>query len=335
LPSLPYRLGREFGWQEPATRQMLLNWRGKPFTYHYVSFSDVYTDMGRKVTQRPQDEFKDKIVILGSTAPSLFDLKATPMSRIYPGVEVLATAIDNAKHGDSLRFPEGRVWNFLVTLTIVWLTAWAFYRDAGRDKIDRLFGLSQFILIGLSYASINFTNTYINLTGPVMVGLIYFSFARIYAGATGKALEQTMVRVAADRAGDLRATLLLLRFDTQRNVVPDGVLEKIRLGLKKSGTVRKSVEVMSGRQKGLWGLFEKTIAISWVADTADAGAQTAVRQDVDAVLEALTPLLRKHLLHADNAASHVVQGGLISGGDAARAGWRKMFAEALLELDRQ
>ena len=335
IPSLPSRLGSEFGWPESSTRQMLLNWRGKPFTYHYVSFSDVYADMGSKVKKRPQDEFKNKIVILGSTAPNLFDLRATPMSRMHPGVEVLATAIDNAKHGDSLRFPEGRLWYLLITLTIVWLAAWAFYRDAGRDKIDRLFGLSQFILIGLSYASINFTNTYINLTGPVMVGLIYFSFARIYASATGKALEQNMVRAATDRAGNLRATLLLIRFDTQRNVVPDGVLEKIRLGLKKSGAVRKSVEVMSGRQKGLWGLFEKTIAISWVADAADEDAVSAVRQDVDVVLAAFTPLLRQHLLHADNAASHAVHSGLISGGGEARAGWRAMFAEALLELDKQ
>jgi len=335
LPALPTRMAREFGWPEPDTSEMLLNWRGKPFTYHYASFSDVYADMDRKQKNRPQDEFKNKIVIIGSTAAGLFDLKATPVSRSHPGVEILATAIDNLKHGDSLRFPEGRLWYLLMACSIVWLTAWAFYRDAGRNNIDRLFGLSQFILIGFSFASINFTNTYINLTGPVMVGLVYFTLARTYASATSTALEQNMVRAAADRVGNLRATLLLIRFDTNRNVVPERVVEKIRLGLKKSGTMRKSVEVIHGRQKGLWGLFEKTIVISWMVDAADGNAEAAIRQNVDAALAALTLLLRRYMLHADNAASHIVHSGFISGGDAASAGWRAVFAEALLEWDRQ
>lgn len=335
LPTLPARVARELGWREPDAQQVLLNWRGKPFTYRYVSFSDVYTDMGNKDKKRPQDEFKDKIVIIGSTAPSLFDIKATPMNRIFPGVEILATAIDNFKHGDALRFPEGRVWYLLITLTIVWLTAWGFYRDAGRDKIDRVFGLSQLIMIVITYASINFTNTYINLTGPVTVGLAFFSLARLYAMATGKALMQNMVRVASARSGDLQATLLLIRLDGERNVIRRNGLEKIRHGLEKVGQASKSVEVLTGEQKGLWGLFENTLAISWVAEAQNAEAQAAIRRDSDAVLAALPAELRRHLAQPDNAASHFIHRGLIAGGAAAQSGWRVMFAEALLEWDRQ
>jgi adenylate cyclase len=335
IPSLPARIGRDLGWPEPATQNILLNWHGRAFSYHYVSFSDVYDDMQDKVKRRPQDEFTNKIVLIGSTAPSLFDLKATPLARIYPGVEVLATAIDNIKHGDSLRFPEERAWYLLVTLGIVWLTALAFYRDAGRANIDRLFGLSQFILVALSYASINLTNTYINLTGPVTVGLAFFTVARIYAGATGKALERNMVRAAADRGGDLRATLLLIRFDTGRNVIPHALLEKIRIGLKKSGSPNKSVETLSGEQRGIWGLFEKTIAVSWMADAADTEAMKDMQRDVETVLATLAALLRKFLIHPDNAESHFVYTASIAGGHAADAGWRTVFAEALMAWDRQ
>ena len=335
LPSLPTRIAREFGWREPDAQQVLLNWRGQPFTYRYVSFSDVFADMDRKTRQRPADEFKGKIVIIGSTAPSLFDIKATPMSRMHPGVEILATAIDNFKHGDALRYPEGRVWYLLITLAIVWLTAWGFYRDAGRDKIDRIFGLSQFILIGITYASINLTTVYINLTGPVTVGLAFFTLARLYAMATGKALEQSMVRAAAVRSGDLQATLLLIRLDGQRNVIRPAVVEKIRHVLEKTGQVAKSVEALSSEQKGLWNLFENTLAVSWVAGAQDAEAQAAIGRDIDALLGALPAVLRRHLARPDNAASHFVHRGLIAGGDAARAGWRVMFAEALLEWDKQ
>ncbi|MDE2117460.1 MAG: CHASE2 domain-containing protein, partial [Betaproteobacteria bacterium] len=290
LLSLPARVTRELGWPEPAAQRVLLNWRGPPFSYRYLSFSDVYTDFSNKEKKRPQDEFRNKIVIIGSTAPSLFDIKPTPLSQMHPGVEILATALDNFKHGDYLRFPEARVAYLLLSLVIVWITAWGFYSGAGRSKIDRLFGASQFILVGISYASINFTNTYINLTGPVSIGLAYFTIARIYASATGKALERNMVRASSERGGELRATLLLIRLDTARNVVTDTMLEKIRYGLEKTGKEPKSAEVLKGYQKGLWDLFESIFAVSWVVAAEDTDGAARVAQDVALVLAALPPL---------------------------------------------
>jgi len=335
LPSLPARIAQELGWGEPPAQQVLLNWRGKPFTYRYVSFSDVYTDLGSKDKQRPQDEFKGKIVIIGSTAPSLFDIKPTPLSQMHPGVEILATAIDNFKHGDYLRFPEARAAYLLLTLVIVWVTAWWFYRNAGRSKIGRPFGVAQIVLIGISYASINLTNTYINLTGPVTVGLAFFVMARLFAMVTGKALEQDMVRAASVHSGELQATLLLIRLDAERNMIRPAVLEKIRHGLVKTGQVAKSVEVLTGGQRGLWDMFENTLAISWVAEAQDAEAQAAIRRDSDALLATLPTILQRYLAQPDNAAQHFIYQGHIAGGDAARAGWRMMFAEALLAWDKQ
>ncbi|MDD2914392.1 MAG: CHASE2 domain-containing protein [Gallionella sp.] len=335
LPSLPARIARELGWNEPSAREVLLNWRGKPFTYRYVSFSDVFADLGSKVKQRPRDEFKNKIIIIGSTAPSLFDIKATPLDKMHPGVEILATAIDNFKHGDALRFPEWRFAYLLLTLTIVWLTAWSFYRDAGRDKIDLAFGLSQFALIGISYASINLTTTYINLTGPVTVGVAFFTLARLYATTTRRALEQSMVRTAAARSGELHATLLLIRLDTERNVIRPVALGRIRSALEKTGQHGKSVEVLLGEQKGLWNLFEHTLAVSWVASADDTAARDAIHRDIETVLAALPVILGRHLAQPDNAASHFVYHGHLAGGDTARAGWRAIFAEAVLEWDKQ
>lgn len=334
LPSLPARIAQELKWPEPPAQRVLLNWRGKPFTYRYVSFSEVFSDFSNKQKKRPQDEFKGKIVIIGSTAPSLFDIKPTPISQMHPGVEILATAVDNFKHGDYLRFPEARSLYALLSLIIVWLTALAFYRNIGRNKIDRLFGASQFILIGISYASINFTNTYINLTGPVTIALAYFTLARIYSTATGKELERSMVRASFERGGELRATLLLIRLDASRNIVTDPVLEKIRYSLEKTGREPKSAEVVKGFQKGLWDLFERTFAVSWVVAADDPEGAARIEKDVAAVLDALPRLLRKNLAYADNAAGWFVHEGLISG-KTAREDWRVMFAQALLRWDEQ
>jgi adenylate cyclase len=331
VPSLPARVIRELGYTEPAVQRVLLNWRGKPFSYHMVTFSAVFDDMMSRHKTRPQNEFTNKIVLIGSTAPSLFDVKPTPMSRLHPGVEILATAIDNMKHGDYLRYPEGRTIYHVLSLIVIWVTAWAFYRNVRRDRIDPFFGASQFILLGISYATINFTNTYINLTGPVTVGLAYFSIARIYATATSKALETSALKTSEDRPEDLAAFLLLIQAGEPDDIVDGGALKKIYRRLQKSGTeTNKSVEMLKGRQEGIWALFEQTLAVSWVVPVADQAARDRVVKDVEKVTASLKTILPMYLGPNQHAATWFVHEGRICGGKEARAGWRALFAEAQL-----
>ena len=335
LPSLPASLARDFGWPEPAAQSFLLNWRGPPFSYQYTSFHDVFTDMGNKEKKRPQDEFKNKIVIIGSTAPSLFDIKPTPMSQMHPGVEILATAIDNLKHDDYLRFPDASVAYLLLTLCIIWATAWAFYRNFGRNKIGVLFGASQFVLIGISYASINFTNTYINITGPVTIGLAFFTIARLYSAATNKMLERSMVRASLEREGKLQVTLLLIRLDGDPRLLTDTMLDQIRYKLENAGLEQKSVDIIRGYQKGLWDLFEKTFSISWIVDEGDVNGAARVAEDVAVVTAAFPQLLRKFIISSDIKVSWFVHQGEVLGGKEARNYWRGIFAETLLRWNEQ
>lgn len=335
IPSLPARVVEGLGGKPPDQESIILNWRGKPFTYPMVGFSDVFFDMQRQAPKRPPDEFKGKIVIIGSTAPSLFDVKPTPMARLHPGVEILATALDNMKRGDYLHVPEGRIVYPLLTLLMIWGTAWAFYRDVGWAKIDRLFGASQFILLGITYASINLSTTYINLTGPVTVALAFFTVSRIYALATLRALERTSLRASLDLGGELHATLLLIRLQRGTEALSDGALEQMRLALQHAGKAEKSVEVVKGRQRGLWALFEYTFAVSWVAPAAAEDQVAAMRADVAAVTGQLPQVLGRYVDMSPGAAEWWVHEGMISGGDAARAGWRRLFAEAVLQWNEK
>jgi adenylate cyclase len=330
VPSLPERVIRELGYSEPASPRVLLNWRGKPFSYQTVTFSDVFNDMISKDKKRPQDEFANKIVLIGSTAPSLFDVKPTPMSRLHPGVEILATAIDNMKHGDYLHYPEGRILYPLLALLIIWATAWAFFRNVKRDKIDPLFGASQFILLGVSYASINFTNIYINLTGPITAGIAYFTLARTYATAASKALETSTLRASVQREGELAAFLLLVDVGDPNLDSEEGTLKGIFQKLEKTGSEPKSVEVLKGRQKGIWALFENTLAVSWMAPAQDQAARGRVTRDIERVTASLKEVLPDVQSQGVNAVTWYVHEGRISGGKAARAGWRALFAEAQL-----
>jgi adenylate cyclase len=321
LPSLPLRIARDLGWKEPVEDQVLLNWRGGPFSYRYATFSDVFNDMASKVKSRPQDEFTGKIVLIGSTSAGLFDIKPTPVSRMHPGVEILATAIDNLKHRDYLRSPEGRVFYPLLTLAILWATAWSFYRRIGREKIDRLFGASQFILVGVSYASINLGDTYINLTGPVTVGIAFFTVARVYAAATDRALERSVVRDTLTRRGNQQAGLLLIRLAG----LGDGPLKKACSCLERAGAEPKSVELLHGQQRGIWGLLENTVAVSWALPLEQGSARIA--RDAEALTNSLTAMLRRY--PGASATWHLHQ-GTIGGGELASDEWRRLLAEALL-----
>ncbi len=46
------------------------------------------------------EEFRDKIVLIGFSAPGLMDLRSSPVDSVYPGVEIHATLADNLLSGD-------------------------------------------------------------------------------------------------------------------------------------------------------------------------------------------------------------------------------------------
>jgi adenylate cyclase len=69
--------------------ELLINYLGPPKTFPYVSISDILE--GRFA----RDTFKDKIVLVGATAMGTHDLRSTPLSPLFPGIEIHATVINN------------------------------------------------------------------------------------------------------------------------------------------------------------------------------------------------------------------------------------------------
>jgi adenylate cyclase len=51
----------------------------------------------------PPDDFKNAHVLFGFSAPGLYDLRPTPVSGVYPGVEISATMLDNLLADDFIR----------------------------------------------------------------------------------------------------------------------------------------------------------------------------------------------------------------------------------------
>ena len=90
-----------------ADGRMPVKWHGPYGTYRYYRIGDIIESMialSRGETPRiDPGEFSGKIVLVGTTAVSLFDLRAMPFSPVYPGVELNATAVDNIINGDYIR----------------------------------------------------------------------------------------------------------------------------------------------------------------------------------------------------------------------------------------
>jgi adenylate cyclase len=103
IPSLPARVADALGYAMPNDDTLMLVWHGPERSYKTVSFHDVLFDLERRQPKRPRDEFTDKIVVIGGSAAGLFDIKLTPMSAIYPGPEIVATALDNLKNHETYR----------------------------------------------------------------------------------------------------------------------------------------------------------------------------------------------------------------------------------------
>ncbi|MBW1680043.1 MAG: adenylate/guanylate cyclase domain-containing protein [Deltaproteobacteria bacterium] len=79
---------------------MLINYLGPPKTFPHYSISDILAG------KLPPGTFRDKIVLVGATALGIYDLRNTPFSPIYPGLEVHATVIDNILNERYLKRPK-------------------------------------------------------------------------------------------------------------------------------------------------------------------------------------------------------------------------------------
>jgi adenylate cyclase len=84
--------------------------------FRYVSACDV---LGKRL---PAGSLKDKIVLVGTTAPGLLDLRVTPVGQTYPGVETHANVISGLLDGKIFVKPDYAVGYEVVLLLVAGLT---------------------------------------------------------------------------------------------------------------------------------------------------------------------------------------------------------------------
>lgn len=194
FPFLAARIMQSLGRPLPQQQSILLNWRRD---WKHVSYADIYLDSLREHPLRSPDEFRNRIVVIGTSAPGLQDLRLTPMGSTYPGVEILATALDNLDRGDWLR-EVPRPATILFALALIGFVAAAFTR--GISAVN-----TGYILLALTAVTV--AAAWITLTRGVFLPIfapLAFGWA-FYLACTGVAYFQ-------ERAQRLRTSAMFKRF---------------------------------------------------------------------------------------------------------------------------
>ncbi|MEX2199591.1 MAG: adenylate/guanylate cyclase domain-containing protein [Burkholderiales bacterium] len=179
VPSLPARVALDLGYPLPDDDDLVLAWRGVSRSLPRASFVDLYEDFSRAQRQRPAQEFTGKIVVIGAAAPGLGDLRATPLSATQPGMEIVATAIENLKSGRRmLRAPP---WlPFGLALLLVGLLYAAFARNVNAGKSAAALGAASAAAIAVSWFAVG-KLLLIPVLAPLGAAWLYYFAAAIAA----------------------------------------------------------------------------------------------------------------------------------------------------------
>jgi len=333
IPSIPAKVAERMGWVVPQNKDILLNWRGKMGAFQTVRFSDVYEDFLKRKKMRLRDEFTNKILIIGSTASSLFDNKPTPMEKMHPGVEILATAIGNLKNRDWVTQTKNP-WIFSsLAIVLIWATALAFLTGVKRKAIDRVFAGAWVGFMVISFASLNMTNYYIDLTTPIVAGLIYFSLARVYAYAEVTLMEQHVwLNVEKGIEGWQPTVVIVLQIDNlkESSVGKTVTSLKRKLNEKKQGF---TIEAFPHKPAGIGRAYGNLILIYYVDDNIINEQPSTTEQGINTITLVKEVASTVCSNAQDSLHTGHCQGALPYGNEKGRlVTWQKLVTNAILNL---
>jgi adenylate cyclase len=168
----------------------ILSFRGpagthKTYSAAAVIQSELRIQNGEKPTIADPDAFKDAYVFFGFSAPGLFDLRPTPVSGVYPGVEINATMLDNLLANDFFR-PVPVTFVIGITLLIATLAGLATSSVSGIGKsavVYVFFIAAPFAICLIAYREGFWLPLVVQETG---VALTLFSAGLIYYTTEGR-----------------------------------------------------------------------------------------------------------------------------------------------------
>lgn len=186
LPSLPARVAAGLGGTLPAGDELLLRWSSS--LHRHYSYDALYKTLieerlrlgeveRRAFDLQLQPLFRDKIIVIGSSAASSFDHHLTPLGSNIPGVDILATVIDNLKNRQELRAAPATL-PFAFGALMIAVLAWSFARRLNPMAAGLALALTS--LLGLALADAALARGYLlPLATPLAFAWTWYLLAAI------------------------------------------------------------------------------------------------------------------------------------------------------------
>lgn len=179
-PQLGYLVAKGSGMmkkvQSDDEASVILNWYGPAETFENIPMYKLLkaADGGETFDY----DFHNKIVYFGATAASLFDIKTVPVDKVYPGVEVQATYVNNLLDGSLIKKCPEYV-NLLAGLVLALLTVLAVLKI---QSMPTAFGLSftiYTVYVLFAYELMRMNYYWIKIVSPVAFAIFAFILAVI------------------------------------------------------------------------------------------------------------------------------------------------------------
>jgi CHASE2 domain-containing sensor protein len=143
--------------------QLLINYLGPAKTFPHFSISDILSGKLAGGT------FTDKVVLVGTTAMGTQDLQPTPLSPLYPGVEIHATVIDNILTQRFLTTPQwSKIYDLFAIIILGTLIGIALPRMSALKGLLCAMGLSIVYIVIARWLFVN-AGVWLNIVYPLLV----------------------------------------------------------------------------------------------------------------------------------------------------------------------
>lgn len=154
----------------------ILNWYGPSGSFQKIPFYKVVKAMNGEA---PLDfNFKNKIVYIGTTAVSLYDAKSVPVDKLYPGVEVHATYVNNFIDNNFIK-KVSQPTNILISIILGLFIGFVVMKTASTAVALATTVLTSFGYVILTYYLMKFFNLWVSVILPLTVILLIFVSAYI------------------------------------------------------------------------------------------------------------------------------------------------------------
>ncbi len=156
----------------------IVNWYGKEGTFEHISLWEVDDAINSNNLKFLKDKFENKIIYIGTTVTALADIKSTPVSFMYPGVETHATFLNNILDNNFITHLSFKS-DLIISAILCFLIGFCILRIN-----SVLYSVISSIVIVLAYLAItviamDFFNIWLGIVLPVLSATLIFIAAYI------------------------------------------------------------------------------------------------------------------------------------------------------------